>query len=444
MHSTWQAVLAWLNAHESLFIFLAILLEESGIPMPLPADIAMALAGYRVAQGQMSILEAFAIGQVATLTGSSLLFWVGRRGGRPLLARYGKYLFISPERLDQAERLITRHGPLVVIIGRQIPGLRLASPLACGVFRVPYRVFLPAMFVGSTVYIGAFIALGIYGGPTVFTYFQSHAFPVRFIVASALLIGSVAILRVLSRRAKEVQRTLELLPSPVRPVTPVPDGHRHSRLERVGEAIAVRMPVTARRTFDATLIAGIGASVVTGLAVTWLLELASFAMPASPEYALLRFLEGRPGPGGWLVSPGSITAVLSQQVALTGLRWTSFGGLLVTVPLQVIGLLFWAMLYGFVLERRLRGSPLLRGLQFSMVLWVLIGIVVYPVLGAGLFGVRLNAGWAPALAELVRHAVFGTTLGVLHDALRLVSQPRGGASITGTFPLIVRSAPSSP
>ena len=73
MHSSWQAVLAWLNAHETLFIFLAILLEESGIPMPLPADIAMALAGYRVAQGQMSILEAFAIGQVATLTGSSLL-----------------------------------------------------------------------------------------------------------------------------------------------------------------------------------------------------------------------------------------------------------------------------------------------------------------------------------------------------------------------------------
>ena len=162
MHSSWQAVLAWLNAHESLFIFLAILLEESGIPMPLPADIAMALAGYRVAQGQMSILEAFAIGQVATLTGSSLLFWVGRRGGRPLLARYGKYLFLNPERLNQAERMITRLGPLAVIIGRQIPGLRLASPLACGVFRVPYRVFLPAMFVGSTVYIGAFIALGIY------------------------------------------------------------------------------------------------------------------------------------------------------------------------------------------------------------------------------------------------------------------------------------------
>ena len=79
-----------------------------------------------------------------------------------------------------------------------------------------------------------------------------------------------------------------------------------------------------------------------------------------------------------------------------------------------------------------------------MVLWVLIGIVVYPILGAGLFGVRLNAGWAPALAELVRHAVFGTALGVLHDALRLVSQPRGGASITGTFPVIERTGPPSP
>ena len=183
--------MAWLNSHEALFIFLAILLEESGIPMPIPADIAMALAGYRVAQGQMSLLEAFMIGQSATLIGSSILYWAGRRGGRPLLARYGRFLFLNAERLAQAERLITRLGPLAVVIGRQIPGLRLASPLACGVFQIPYLVFLPAMFVGSTVYIGAFIALGVYGGPTFLTAFEANAFPFRFVLTTITLIASL-------------------------------------------------------------------------------------------------------------------------------------------------------------------------------------------------------------------------------------------------------------
>ena len=96
---TWQALLTWFTNHEVLLIFLAILLEESGIPMPLPADLAMALAGHRVAQGRMSLWEAFLIGQTATLAGSSVLYWVGRRGGRPLLFRYGSLLRIRAHRL---------------------------------------------------------------------------------------------------------------------------------------------------------------------------------------------------------------------------------------------------------------------------------------------------------------------------------------------------------
>lgn len=434
--------MAWLNSHEALFIFLAILLEESGIPMPIPADIAMALAGYRVAQGQMSLLEAFLIGQSATLIGSSILYWAGRRGGRPLLARYGRFLFLSPERLAQAERLITRLGPLAVVIGRQIPGLRLASPLACGVFQIPYRVFLPAMFVGSTVYIGAFIALGVYGGPAFLAAFETNAFPYRFVLTTITLIASLAVLRVLSRRASDVMRQMSG-PLTVEGFTPIAaDRERHApvALARMTDAINRRVPRTARRTFDASMLAGLGATVMMGLAVSWLLELAAFVLPASPEYALLRFLEWRPEDVGLPISPEAITGFLADQTPMMRGVWTSFGGLLVTIPLQVIGHLAWALVYGFLVERRLRGSPIMRGLQFACALWITTGIVIYPLVGAGPFGSLLNAGWAPFAAELVRYAVFGTALGVTYDAIRLVLMTRPGSS--GTYPAVPKLDPA--
>lgn len=431
--------MAWLNGHEALFIFLAILLEESGIPMPIPADIAMALAGYRVAQGQMSLLEAFLIGQSATLIGSSILYWAGRRGGRPLLARYGRFLFLSPDRLAQAERLITRLGPLAVVIGRQIPGLRLASPLACGVFQIPYRVFLPAMFVGSTVYIGAFIALGVYGGPTFLSAFETNAFPYRFVLTTITLIASLAILRVLSRRASDVTRQMFGQPS-VEGFPATVAGrelHAPAALVRVTDAISRHVPQTARRTFDASMLAGLAATVMMGLAVSWLLELAAFVLPASPEYALLRFLEWRPEEVGLPISPEAITGFLADQTPMMRGVWTTFGGLLVTIPLQVIGHLAWALVYGFVLERRLHGSPIVRGLQFAFALWITTGVVIYPLVGAGPFGAQLNAGWAPFAAELVRYAVFGTALGVTYDAIRLVLMTRpGGTGTTGTYPAV--------
>ena len=442
LQSIWNAALAWLNSHEVLFIFLAILLEESGIPMPIPADIAMALAGYRVAQGQLSLLEAFMIGQSATLIGSSILYWAGRRGGRPLLARYGRFLFLKPERLLQAERLITRLGPLAVVIGRQIPGLRLASPLACGVFQIPYRVFLPAMFVGSTVYIGAFIALGVYGGPSFLMAFETSAFPYRFILATITLVGSLFVLRVLSRRASDVARQVlaqtstEGFPSTVAGR----ELHAPTAIMRMTDAIGRRVPQTARRTFDASMLAGLGATVMMGLAVSWLLELAAFVLPASPEYALLRFLEWRPEEVGLPISPEAITGFLADQTPMMRGVWTTFGGLLVTIPLQVIGHVGWALVYGFVLERRLLGSPIMRGLQFAFALWITTGIVIYPLVGAGPFGAQLNAGWAPFAAELVRYAVFGTALGVSYDAIRLVLMTRPGSTGTsGTYPAVPKT-----
>jgi len=386
LHHTWQTVLTWFSHHEALLIFLAILFEESGIPMPLPADLAMALAGHRVAQGRMSLLEAFLIGQSATLAGSSILYWVGRRGGRPLLFRYGSLLRINAHRLSQVERMITRLGPLAIIIGRQIPGLRLASPLACGVFRVRYRLFVPAMIVGSSVYIGIFIVIGMWGGAAVIGLLSTGNSAIRLAVFSVLLVGAGFLLQRLSLRARDV-------------VAP-----------------AYRVAASHRRSLEAALLAGLGASTLMALVIAWCLALVGVIARTPPERALLQFLES-----GSSALPTALAEGLGRQrIVLLGL--------VATIPIEVAIHMGWAAVYAFVFEPRMRGKSAVRGLQFSVLPWAFNGLVLFPLLGAGPFALGLGSGPLPAAGEFVRQAVFGTSLGMLYRLIRLARQPRVGAS----------------
>ncbi len=385
LQHTGQLVLAWFAEHEPLLIFLAILFEESGIPMPLPADLAMALAGYRVAQGKMTLWEAFLIGQSATLIGSSILYWVGRRGGRPLLFRYGKLLHLSGHRLAQIERLVMRLGPLAVVIGRQIPGLRLAAPLSCGVFRVPYRLFVPAMLVGSSVYITLFLMLGMWGGPAVLTTLRVRELPIGLVLSTILLAAAGIILRQLAQRAQEIA------PS-------------------TGGYLAYRLAAARRRAVEAALLAGLGASAILSLIFTWALDLIGLIAHAPPERALYHLLQ----------SSARSTPALP---ALSPLHLV-FIGLIATGPFQVATFLFWSLVYAFAFQPRLRGPAALRGLQFSVIPWLCSMLVLFPLIGAGPFGVHLHAGPLPALGELARLAVFCTILGTLYRLIWLARLPR--------------------
>jgi hypothetical protein len=94
-----------------------------------------------------------------------MLYALSRRAGRGLIYRYGRFIHITPTRLDQAERWVQRHGPLAVIAGRLIPGLRIATGIGCGVLEVPLRVYVPSMALGALLYLLFYTLLGYAAGP---------------------------------------------------------------------------------------------------------------------------------------------------------------------------------------------------------------------------------------------------------------------------------------
>jgi membrane protein DedA with SNARE-associated domain len=384
----WTGLLTWLAEHDALLLFLSVLVEEGGVPLPVPSDVAVLFAAHRAARGEMSLLAVFLIVQAATLIGASVLYWAGRRAGRPLLYRYGGILHLDQARLTKVEQMVVQHGALAVIVGRLVPGLRIVTPLACGVFRVPYRQFLPALAVASSIYLAVVIAVGVVGGPALLEAIDSGILPVRFVVTTLLLAGAVLFLERLSRRV------------------------------RAGLTPSHRLALGGRRSIEAALLAGLGASAVTGLAVTWLLALLALLGFPAAERALLDALQR-----GGQAFP--LHAIFPSPVLPPGLTLPAWPeGLGALLPLLIVAQLLWAVLYAAVAEPRLRGSAGVRGLQFALAPWLASGLLYLPLIGAGPFGLALGAGWLPILGEAVRCVIFGVSLGVLYRLVRLARQPR--------------------
>src|SRR6202011_2615251 len=148
-----RATASFLDRHGLLAAFVFLLVEEAGVPVPVPGDVLMLILGVRARQGFVPLWQAVATTWAGTMIGSTFLYFAARSAGRGLVYRYGRFIRLTPERLDKAEVWLKRHGSRAVFLGRLVPGLRIVTAVACGVFEIPFRVFFPAMSLGALLYI---------------------------------------------------------------------------------------------------------------------------------------------------------------------------------------------------------------------------------------------------------------------------------------------------
>src|SRR6266511_1584806 len=182
-------MLALLDKHSFIAIFIAVLLEELGIPMPIPTDLLIVFAGVRAGRNLEHIAIWFVLLNIASAIGASGLYAIVRRGGRPLVDRYGRYIHLGPEQVARAEKLLSRGGWTKIAIARAIPGLRYIAVIGCGLLKVPYGRFVTAHIVGSSVYIAVFLGLGAFFGPIVVEYIHLPAVELRAVWLLALAVG---------------------------------------------------------------------------------------------------------------------------------------------------------------------------------------------------------------------------------------------------------------
>jgi membrane protein DedA with SNARE-associated domain len=372
-----QLLLHLIEGSDETAVALLVFVEEAGVPLPVPSDLLLVLAGYQVARGKMSLPWLLCLVELATVLGASLLYWLGARGGRPLLERYGRYVHLDRPKLDRAEAWLQRHGARAVFLGRLVFGLRVATALVAGALGVPYRTFLPAMALGGFVYMALFVILGMWLGPRAVAALEGLQLSIRAVLTVLLFAVLGGVLTTLYRRCA--------------PWAGVPEG-----------------PELRSHWLETAALAGLVATLGMGLGVNVALYLLAAAGLLRPEELLLGAVE--------------------QAARYTGGSGPEHVALL--VALLFLGAVCWAALYARVARGRLPGSPWLQGLLFAALPLVVSDLVVLPLLGAGPFGFGLGAGPLPLAGELFRHGLFGVGLGVSYDLLRAARAEPGEAPVS--------------
>ena len=143
-------------------IFVAMLLESAGLP--LPGETITLLGGYAAGSGQLQVLGVIAAAAGGAIIGDSLGYWIGRRAGWPLLLRMGGLLRQSPEQLEDYRLRFLRHAGKSVFLGRFVAVLRVVAGPMAGAVGMPYRRFLIFNCAGAVLWASTMVSLAWLGG----------------------------------------------------------------------------------------------------------------------------------------------------------------------------------------------------------------------------------------------------------------------------------------
>lgn len=135
-----------------------LVLDSFGIP--IPSEILLAVGGMLAAQGTMNWLVVLVLGTLAQLVGGMVGYVIGRYGGYPFLAKYGKYFLISQKDLDKTQIAFDKYGPLLTMAGRCLPVIRGLVAYPAGIAQMKVGSYVLYSLIGSFVWSSLWVWLG--------------------------------------------------------------------------------------------------------------------------------------------------------------------------------------------------------------------------------------------------------------------------------------------
>jgi membrane protein DedA with SNARE-associated domain len=183
------------------YLGIAVLVGVEGFGIPLPGQTAIIVGAASAARGHLNVAGVAAVAFAAAVTGNSLGYLIGRLGGRRVILRYGRYVRLTPARLDRVETFMSRHGPKVVVVARFIEGLRQLNGIVAGATGMPWRRFMIFNAIGAAVWVGVWAAVGYLAGDHL-TAIQATVRRYQWyaIAAAVIAVGGYAVLHLARRR----------------------------------------------------------------------------------------------------------------------------------------------------------------------------------------------------------------------------------------------------
>jgi membrane protein DedA with SNARE-associated domain len=188
MHDLINWLLNTLNAMGYPGIFALMAMESSVIP--LPSELVMPPAGYLANQGQMNIWIAILMGTIGSLAGAYANYFAAHWLGRPLILKYGKYVWITEEKFAKAECFFLKHGEISIFIGRLLPVIRHLISIPAGIAGMNHFRFSLYTLVGAGIWCTILAWIGYFiGKEQALIMKYSHQAVIGVIIFSVVLIA---------------------------------------------------------------------------------------------------------------------------------------------------------------------------------------------------------------------------------------------------------------
>lgn len=194
-----EAVRGPLDHYGIWAIGLLLLLESIGVPV-IPGEFAMIAGAIYAGAGQLNVVAVGITSVLATFIGATIGYFIGRAGGRALVLRYGKYVFVREHHLDRAERVVDRFGGIVVVIARFIVGLRELNGIIAGVTGMRLAVFTLFNAIGAVAWVATWVSLGYLAGDHIEAIYTDVERYALYVIAGAAVLLVVVIARKIIRK----------------------------------------------------------------------------------------------------------------------------------------------------------------------------------------------------------------------------------------------------
>ena len=150
----------FINATGYLSVFL--LMTAESMIFPIPSEAIMPFAGFLIASGDFTFLGVIFFSTLGSLTGSLLSYYIGQYGGRPLIAKWGKYFLLNEDDLIKTENFFKHQGELTIFISRFIPIVRHLISLPAGLAKMNLWKFCLYTVIGAGLWNSFLAAVGFY------------------------------------------------------------------------------------------------------------------------------------------------------------------------------------------------------------------------------------------------------------------------------------------
>jgi membrane protein DedA with SNARE-associated domain len=140
-------------------VVLCMAIESCNIP--LPSEAILPFAGYLVGKGVMNFHVAAWAGALGCLLGSIPSYYIGYFGGRAFFEKYGKYILVSKQDLEDADKWVDKYGDWAFFLCRMLPVIRTFISLPAGVLKARKRIFFTLTFAGSLIWSYVLVYVGL-------------------------------------------------------------------------------------------------------------------------------------------------------------------------------------------------------------------------------------------------------------------------------------------